>query len=45
MAVEQESAHPYPQTVSIVSCTVNMDHDGIQGLEGYCGRKCGQNLP
>jgi hypothetical protein len=45
MAIEQERAPPYPQTVRMVSRTVNMDHDAVQGLEGRVGLKRGQNLP
>jgi hypothetical protein len=44
MAIEQEGAPPYPQAVRMVSRTVNMDHDGVQGLEGCLGLKRGQNL-
>ncbi len=44
MAIEQERTPPYPQAVRMVSSTVNMDHDGVQGLEGRLGLKRGQYL-
>ncbi len=44
MAIEQERAPPYPQAVRMASRAVNMDHDGVQRMEGRLGLKRGQNL-